>query len=64
MPPKSAPDEASANTDVKILIELMHSATEFKADTSQMAAICGLSAAKNVYVMPTALFSIAILTVS
>ncbi len=52
MPSKATPEEAlKADTNVKILIELIRSATEFKADTSQMAAVCGLTAAKNVYVI-------------
>jgi hypothetical protein len=53
MPPKTSADEAlKADSNVKILVELIRTATEFKADTSQMAAVCGLTAAKNVYVTP------------
>lgn len=52
MPPKSpAEDALKADSSVKILVELIRTATEFKADTSQMAAVCGLTAAKNVYVI-------------
>jgi hypothetical protein len=49
MPPKTPVDDSvKADNNVKILVELIRTATEFKADTTQMAEVCGLTAAKNV----------------